>query len=211
MTDSLHSNFDAIDIALYHLNFLGNEIEYTYKAFNDIIGKVGNAEEKNLWVATTSFILIKSVVFLDEYDSLINSTDEELKPTIIAIKKTVKPAMDQIRERRGLRDFRNHALAHNFRDKNLMISVFENGLSSYDAPKNGYELMVFYNCILMVKKVFQSAFKEKLSRLQNFLDNRRDVIVGNKFISEEAATTKVQQITSEINSNILELKKITGV
>lgn len=211
MAEGIHANFEPVDIALYHLNFIGNEVENTYKAFGNIIGKVDDADEKVLWVASTSYVLIRSVAFLDEYNCIVSSSDEELKPTIVAIRKAVQPAIDQIRLWKGLTDFRNHVLAHNLRDKNLMISVFENGLSSYDVPKNGYDLMVFYNCIVMVKKVFQSAFGEKLGRLQNFLDSRLETGVGNKFTSEEAAMAKVLEITNQINANILELKKITGV
>lgn len=229
MAESLYANFDEIDIALYHLNFIGNDIENTYNALNNVIGRVHEWHEKSLWIITTSWLLIRAVAFLDEYDNFVKLPDEEpkgieqleeteelkktreLRETLNKIKKAAKPALKQIREWKGLTDFRNHVLAHNLRDKNLGVSVLEKGFNTYDVPKSGYDLMVFYNCLQFVKKVFQSAFAEKLRNLKAFLDNRKEVAVPYRFNSFEEAKAKIDKIAQEINNNILELKKSVGV
>src|SRR5437762_6843106 len=92
------ANVDNLDIALYHLIFLRNLIENTIKAFTNIIDKIDEDDERALYVSTFSIVLIQTVSFLDEYHNFILSTDEELNNTIKAIKKGVKPAVDQINE-----------------------------------------------------------------------------------------------------------------
>ncbi|HET7118374.1 MAG TPA: hypothetical protein VFI29_17895 [Hanamia sp.] len=118
---------------------------------------------------------------------------------------------NQINQWREIGDFRNHALAHNLRDRKKMTSVFEKGLSSYDIPKNGYDLMVLQNCISMIKKTFESAFKNKLQVFQTYLDNmQKTQQKENKFKNSDDAKAVIDRIVSQINQNILKLKMETG-
>jgi len=209
--NTIHDNFSNTEIAVYHLIFLGNSITNTIKAFTNSIGKMDDMDEMALWVSTTSMTLIQTISFLDEYDNFVLSDDEELNNTINAIKKSVKPAIKQIREWKELREFRNEAIAHNLRDKNKMISVFERGLSSYDIPQSGADMAVLYNCVLMVKQTFESAFGKILIKIQQFLDQHKEPAKERRFKSGEEANAAIARITEEINKNILELKILAGV
>lgn len=167
----IHEKFDELDISLYHLVFIGNSIETVVKAFSTIIDKTDKNTENVLYVSTFSIVIIQTVSFLNEYHNFLKSNDQELNDIIAAMKKAVKPAVDQINQWKEIGDFRNNALAHNLRDKTKMITVFEKGLSSYNIPKNGNDLMVLQNCISIVKKTFESAFRNKLQAFQIYLDN----------------------------------------
>jgi hypothetical protein len=207
----INDSFDDLDIALYHLVFIGNLIENTIRAFTNIIDKTEEVHERALYVSTFSIILIQTVSFLDEYHNFIKSPDEELNNTIKTIKKAVKPAVEQINDWKEIRDFRNHVLAHNLRDRKKMTTVFEKGLSSYDIPKNGADLLVLYNCILMIKKTFESAFRAKLQALQMAFDHSSERLKENKFNNSDDAKAVIEKITNEINTNILQLKIDAGV
>ncbi len=203
---NLPENFDETEIALYHLIFLGNLIENTMKAFTNIIRKVDDSDENALWVSTCSIILIQTVSFLDEFDNFIKSNDIELNNTIKAIKKAVKPALKQIKQWVELRDFRNNVLAHNLRNEKKAISVFRRGLSSYDIPKSGSDFAVLVSSVSMIKKTFESAFGEKILKVQIAIDRNEQPLKGNRFNNQTEAEDVISRITEEINANILQLK-----
>jgi hypothetical protein len=207
----LHANFDEFDIAVYHLVFLGNTIENTIKSFASIIDKVADADERAIWVATCSIVLIQTVSFLEEFDNFVVSKDEGLNDTVNAIKRAVKPAAKQIREWKELTDFRNAVLAHNLRDKKMQISVFDRGLNSYDIPKTGADFTVLSNCISMIKKTFSSGFAGKLQGVQDFLDQQVKASLPNRFNNGPEAAATIDRLANEINHNIRELKKSAGV
>jgi hypothetical protein len=199
--------FDATDIALYHIVFIGNSIDNTIKAFSAIIDKVDLEHERALYVSTYSQVLIQTLSFLDEYHNFVRSADPDLDMTINAIKKAVRPAVVQINEWKELEAFRNNALAHNLRDVKNKISVFQRGLSSYDVPKTGFELSVLQNCIAMIKKTFESGFRERLRTIQDYLDRTDRPAEQVRVKDEQDMRDRIERITAEINSNILELKR----
>lgn len=207
----IHEKFDELDISLYHLVFIGNSIETVVKAFSTIIDKTDKNTENVLYVSTFSIVIIQTVSFLNEYHNFLKSNDQELNDIIAAMKKAVKPAVDQINQWKEIGDFRNNALAHNLRDKTKMITVFEKGLSSYNIPKNGNDLMVLQNCISIVKKTFESAFRNKLQAFQIYLDNVQKTQKGNKFKNNNDAKAVIDRIVSQVNQNILKLKLETDV
>lgn len=201
---------DDVDISLYHLIFIGNSIERTFKAFANIIGKISENDELVLFVNTSSLIIVQTISFLDEYHNFIRSEETELHTTIVDIKKTVKPAITVINQWKELGHFRNQVLAHNLRDKKENKSVFERGLSSYDIPQHGTDLHVLVSCIGMIKEVFESTFQEKLSNIQRHLDESSP----NKTISrynEQTFEKEIERIRTEINNNIRQLKTEKGV
>ena len=202
----IHGNFDEIDISVYHLIFIGNSIENTVKAFSEIIDKTDKKYEGALYVSTFSIVIIQTVSFLYEYHNFLQTTDEQLNNTINGIKKAVKPAIDQINQWKEIGEFRNNVLAHNLRDRKKRISVFEKGLSSYDIPKNGNDLVVLHNCISMIKKTFQSRFKDKLQALQNYLDELPIQQKESRFKNDNDVKVVIDKIANEINENILKLK-----
>jgi len=205
----MEKRFDDLDIALYHLMFIGNAIERTFEAFNSIIGKVAGNAEHVFFVNTSSMILILAKSFLDEYNGFVKSDDPELMATITNIKTTVKPAIRVISQWKDRGDFRNQVLAHNLRGKENE-SVFERGLTSYDIPQQGADLHVFVSCIGMVKEVFESAFTAKLAGVQAVLDKQVDPKAARRY---DAGTFEaaIEEVRVEINENIRKLKVEQGL
>jgi hypothetical protein len=208
--ESLHANFDDFDISIYNLIFLGNTIETTIKSFASIINKVPDAQERAIWVATCSIVIIQTVSFLEEFDKQLVSNNEELNNAIALLKRALKPATKQIREWKELTQFRNAVLAHNLRDKKEEISVFDRGLDSYDIPKTGGDFSVLANCVSMIRKTFESPFMGRLKAMQDFLDRRGRNSFASRFASGEAVASTVDRLANEINANILELKLSVG-
>lgn len=205
----MEKKFDDFDIAIYHLIFIGNRIELTFKAFSQVIGEINEEAERVLYVDTSSMILILAHSFLDEYHKFVQSEDLELMATVTNLKKVVKPAMQRINEWRERGDFRNQVLAHNLRGKENQ-SVFERGLTTYDIPQQGADLHVFVSCIGMVKEVFESTFRERLAAVQEEIDRNQELKAGRRYdgSSFEAA---IEAVRLEINANIRALKQEHGV
>jgi hypothetical protein len=208
---SLDGELFILDTAVYHLIFIGNTLEGIFKAFNNIIGKVDERDEKILYLATFSLIIIHTISFLDEYNKFLVGGNEEEKQIIADIKKTVRPAIKRINKWKELRLFRNNVLAHNLRDTKKMSSVFERGLENYDIPQGGADLHVLFSCISMVKDSFESAFRYKLQAFQERLNSKPRLPVLSTFNNMAEVNSEVEAIRLEINANILRLKKDKGV
>lgn len=117
-------------------------------------------------------------------------------------KKALQPAIEEIESWDGLREFRNHVLAHNLRNKKLKLSVFEYGLDAYNIPQFPAEIAVFQECIRMIKRTFESAFKEKLQTMQKAIDQRNGPIIENRYKTKNEANAATGRITNEINANL---------
>lgn len=203
--------FDDTDIAIYHLIFLGNLIEKTIDSFSNIIGKIDDSDETVLWESTSSLIIIRTISFLDEFENFVKSSNQDLGKTIIDIKKTVKPALKQIKSWKEIREFRNNVLAHNFRFDKEAISIFSRGLESYDIPKTGADLAVLVSCVTMVKKTFESAFKQKLETIQKMIEQHSYPKKEPQFNNSVDVENRINKLTNEINENIIKIKLTTGL
>jgi len=201
--------FDDTDIALYHLVFIGNMIERTFKAFAGIIDRVDDDTERVFYVNTSSMIIMQVNSFLDEYHQFVRSEEPEMMETISNIKKAVKPAIKLIGQWKEREDFRNQVLAHNLRGKNDE-SVFERGLTSFDVPQQGADLHVLVSCIGMIREVFASTFREKLAEVQRLLDSETRLKAARRY-DRESFETAIESVRMEINENIRRLKQDQGV
>jgi hypothetical protein len=205
----MERKFNEIYIALYHLVFIGNMIERTFKAFAGIIGRVDEDTERVFYVNTSSMIILLANSFLDEYHRFVRSEDPEMMETTSNIKKAVKPAVKLIGQWKEREDFRNQVLAHNLRGKNDE-SVFERGLTSFDVPQQGADLHVLVSCVGMIREVFASAFREKLAEVQKVLDSETGQKAARRY-DRDSFETAIESVRREINENIRRLKEDQGV
>jgi len=97
-------------------------------------------------------ILLNSCSFVDEWNKVFSSkANSEHHDIVVNVKKICKPAWDYIDSWKELRVFRNHFIAHNFRnDKNK--SVFLNP-QSYHSPRSHEELSLL---VLAMEKMMNS-------------------------------------------------------
>jgi len=205
----MEEKFEKIDAAIYHLIFIGNSIVNHFKSFSRIIGKVDDRDETILYAAMFSSVLLQTTSFMEEYNKFVDSDEEELKQVIIALKKTVKPAVRSINRWSGLGDFRNHVLAHNFRVKKTgHNSVFIIGFESYKIPQSSADLHVLMSSVEMIKDVFESAFKQKLTAFRQYLDAQPKAKGEILFSNMKQVELEVESIKDEINSGIKTLKEL---
>jgi hypothetical protein len=200
----MERKFDDIDIALYHLIFIGNIIERTFKAFSNVIGRVDNDTELVFYVNTSSMIVLQADAFLEEYHQYLRSDKSEMMATIENIKRAVKPSLKLINQWKERKEFRNNVLAHNLRNGGK--SVFERGLSSFDVPKEGADLHVLVSCIGMIKDVFQSAFQERIAAVQKVLDESSEAKAPRRY-DRNTFEAAIESVRLEINENIKKLHR----
>jgi len=83
---------------------------------------------------------------LDEWDSIFGvRTEEADRNKVIQAKKIAKPAYKRITSWRQLRDFRNHFIAHNHRDKKG-VNVYLNPQINH-SPQSTGEIYLLVFCI----------------------------------------------------------------
>jgi hypothetical protein len=109
-------------------------------------------------------ILLKACSFLEEWNNVFGiNTEEKDKEKIIMIKKIVKPAYKCISTWKDLKDFRNHYIAHNHRNregKNIYLNF-----RSYDSPKDVHDLYLLIYCLYSMFNAMKFFFKKEYERI----------------------------------------------
>jgi len=201
-TNSFKDNgFADIDICVYHLIFLANSIEQTVKGFVAIINKIEDSDEKALYVASYSLVTIQTISFLDEYSRLNVDPTAELHQDILFIRNALKPAIKALQQWKEMRDFRSHVLAHNLRNqKDNHNSVFQRGLDSYDAPKNGNDLSVVISCVSIIRQVLERKFGSTQQLLRGYIQINRMPSVPAWYSNHSEATAAIDAIVKQVSS-----------
>lgn len=195
------NGFTDLDICVYHLIFLANSIERTFKGFTSIINKTQDEDEKALFVSTCSLVTIQTVSFLEEFKRFKVPAEDELHGEVLSMRKALKPAIKGLEEWSELREFRNSVLAHNLRSQSdAYNSVFQRGLDSYDAPKNGHDFAVVISCVSIVKQAVEHRFKVQLNRLEAFVKAHRKPSIPARYQSAEAMSTAINNISEQITT-----------
>src|SRR6185312_9433572 len=201
LANSLLDKCSKFDISLFHLIFIGNLVEKNFETLVDVLGKHDQKHDDVLLNSTGSLLIIQTVSFLDEYNHHLKSLDEDEKAVVLMIKKSLKPAVDEINKWKDLRKFRNIALAHNLRNVKTNESIFNDGFYIYDIPKTGADLLVLYQCVVMIKRAFENGFDDKLMSVEYALSKKGRTVTSPRFRDADESVTALQSIAELINKN----------
>lgn len=146
-------------------------------------------------------ILLKGCSFLDEWNTIFGvKTESNYRDKIIAVKTIAKPAYRCITSWKHLRDFRNHYIAHNHRDKSG-TNVFLNP-KAYHSPQSNGEIYLFVYCIKRMTDVVYYFFEEEVVKsLKNKPPGKKTK--GQKFLSKKQIKATLKDIDGEISSSIM--------
>src|SRR5262245_30166399 len=133
-------------------------------------------------------ILLKTCAFLEEWNEIFGvKTEAKDRDKIILIKKIVKPAHKCIATWKDLRNFRNHFIAHNHRDrdgKNIYLNI-----RNYDSPNDVYELYLLIYSLYSMFNTMRFFFKkeyEKITReIMPSLNTKRRKPRSKKYIKSK--------------------------
>lgn len=116
-------------------------------------------------------ILLKTSSFMDEWSNIFGvRTESDDQNKIITVKKIAKPAIKHINSWRGLREYRNQFIAHNFRN-NEGQNVFLNKIQ-YHVPNSNGEI---YLLVLALEKAINTValfFPETMSKIIRVLPDK---------------------------------------
>ena len=173
-TDNVEN--DDLKFSLLHLNILNNNIENCIDGLEAL--SKSNLRELNpnaeyiIISSTVFFSLLKGANYLDEVEKQLfeilekrNQIDLKEKITVI-----IKFLFDKWKD---LTNFRNHILAHNFRNRNKKYeSIFKNsGYKDYEIPLDLIEVKDFYELINKITNLLKEKFPEFFSEFNSPLPN----------------------------------------
>jgi hypothetical protein len=182
---------ETIQLSVFNKDYL-NQIQYqgfySQIPFSRAIGAIAENQ-----------LIINSCSFIDEFEKeLIPSRFPKYSERIIKFKKIIKPALSRIKKWNGLRDARNHIVAHNLRIKG--ISVFESQkIIKYNVPSTDEEYILLADLIFLisenVKEVFPEIvqeidFKIRLSQFVGYQSDKIDCYNEYLVIKEEIEKIK---------------------
>lgn len=183
ITQSYDSIFDNEDILNSDFeNFKGNY----HELINDTI-----------YDALASQIILKTIAYLDEWNNYFGvQTELKDKDRILYVKKIAKPAYSLLKEWKDLNDYRNHALAHNHRDREKQNIYLNN--KKYDIPGSNGELMLLCYCVNKISQVVAEFFQDEVIAIISIIS---DIMVKNKIEKSESITFKSKYIEKIRNMN----------
>jgi hypothetical protein len=193
--------FTDIDISVYHLIFLANSIEKIVKGFVAIIDKIEDDDEKAIYVSSYSLVTIQTISFLDEFSEFRVPPTSALYQDILFLRKGLKPAIKALQQWKEMRDFRSNVLAHNLRNqKDNQNSVFQRGLDSYDAPKNGHDLGVLISCVSIIRQVLEQKFGDRQQQLRNFIQANRKPSIPARYLTQSETSAAIESIVQQVSA-----------
>src|SRR5258708_15484563 len=194
------AGFTDIDISVYHLIFLANSIEKIVKGFVSIIDKIEDDDEKAIYVASYSLVTIQTIYFLDEFSEFKVPSTSELHQDVLFLRKALKPAIKALQQWKEMRDFRNNVLAHNLRSqKDNQNSVFQRGLDSYDAPKNGHDLGVIISCVSIIRQVLERKFGDRQQQFRNYIQTNRKPSISARYLTQPETSAAIDRIIMQVS------------
>lgn len=171
--DSIFDNEDILNSDFKH--FKGNY----HELINDTI-----------YDALASQIILKAIAYLDEWNNYFGvQTELKDKDSILYVKKIAKPAYSLLKEWKDLNDYRNHALAHNHRDREKQNIYLNN--KKYNIPGSNGELMLLCYCVNKMSQVVAAFFQDEVKAVISIISN---IIVKNEIEKSESITFKLKYI-----------------
>lgn len=147
-----------------------------------------------IYDALASQIIIKSVAFIDEWNSYFGiKTEKKDYDKIIHVKKLAKPAYACLMEWKELYDYRNQALAHNHRDKNKR-NIYLIGKKFNNAPQTEGEILLLSFCIYKMAEIISKFFQEETVKVIQIIEQ---TIIG-KSAEQYAETSFSKDCRSKI-------------
>jgi hypothetical protein len=170
--DTINSDFSILENYSYH------------KLMNNTI-----------YDALASQIILKSVAFIDEWNSYFGiKTESKDYEKIMQVKKLAEPAYTCLMEWKELYDYRNQAIAHNHRDKNKQ-NIYLTGKKFKNAPQTEDEILLLSFCIYKIAEIISKFFQEETVKVIRLIEQ---MIVDRS--NEHTATSFSKDCRSKIKS-----------
>jgi hypothetical protein len=199
-----------------HMKIICIEIIEAYKAILECEKHGVLVDEHTRFVlfrTIGSYITIRVCAFLEEYNyQFIFDDDEEMKSTVHSFKTMCQPIVDSVGEWEDLRKYRNHILAHSYREKkrDKSLSSVLATLSKYDVPKNIHDLHYLCECMNIVDALFDGFEKVfgKEFYLRDIDQKLQDLPSRINGVNRDQ---KIKSLRENVNAEILKLKNGDGL
>lgn len=193
--------------SIYHIVYIGNTTRNLHRTFCSVADKLDENEKNIVRYSIQSNVMLDTISLLDEMYKFLfkrdKSIDEALTEKIESFKYIIKPILKSINKWKGIREFRNNVLAHNFRieSDNHKSVLLSNELRNYNIPGSTMDLLMLFQYIDQITKIAEQIFKTEYEEALRIIDSfdETDIKLGQ---SLEDETNKVNRIIVEVNQRI---------
>lgn len=194
-------------IKLYESLFIFHKCHLTLQEVGQILHTIDRSNKSfdRLHLSWTNLIIMESVSFIDEYEQNFHFRCEtEYKNRVLLTRKICEPVIRKVKEWKDLKDFRNHIIAHPWRDKDKNLVIPD--LNKYSIPRNSFEHVVLVNLMGyifdLIKSVFPSEMNEMFIYMQTLIPRDKEKISYHNLTNEHLdMAIKVNQISKDEGHN----------
>jgi non-canonical (house-cleaning) NTP pyrophosphatase len=206
------SDGNAYAYSVYHLILYQKMLHNQF----DTLGKLLTVTEKQvtdpIYHGLFSTAILTAHNFLTEFDKYFKADSGAAKEKIVLVKQALKPVIKEIKKWKDLENFRNHVLAHNFRNKRTgYTSVFSDStFLRYDIPQSVSDLAILIQCIDFVGRAIQRYFQAEYDSVHTLIVQQRSG-QSKKSMTVEELEQYLNQLNQEVRPAIQELDNQYGI
>lgn len=159
------------------------------------------SKENTLMFATLIYSLVQVSAFLDEWErQFLGLKQRGIEAARVEkVAQIVEPALEAIRSFTGLRDYRNWALAHNsrIRDMKYKNAYRGNHISALKVPVTLPDYMLVGDCLTFCAEMVRTEFEEYYTKPSDFVEANTDLSLPVGLTHEEYIQQK-DRIKTEV-------------
>lgn len=158
-----------------------------------------NPYSKSVSCICQNLLIIHSCSFMDEFDKqLTPSKHPDYADRIIKVKKNLKPAICRIRKWDGLKNNRNHLIAHGYRVNGISIFELKEQIK-YVIPTTNAEYRLLADLLFLIAQTISKHFPELIQKM----DFNKTLLDNIAFESEKIdCSEEFDKIKNKIGVNI---------
>lgn len=186
-------------------------IYYIKNQSKHISDKDGNTSSNDETIDSTIIdalrfsIILKSCSFIDEWDRFLGIRNEnEVISRVKLIKGVVSKVRRELNHWKDLRNFRNEIIAHNFRDRNNIVTI--DMMGDYNCPQTIPELYYLTSLIERMIRVVTANYSDTTNEIiEKFGDTTTKQKRSNFDTNFKEIESKLQKIDKEISNKIFNI------
>lgn len=172
----------ALNISIYHLAFLSNQVVKSFEGLEKFSGLERKANSSNremeliLFENIITVILIRIKSLRDEYNRQFININDPNDHRISWFKYLCEPIWNRINRWKEIETFRSKVLAHNLRDREqgyktiFLIKSF----NDFDIPKTSDEIMLLVACVNLFNQLVHHFFENEYKIAQEYFQSHKN-------------------------------------
>jgi hypothetical protein len=188
--------------SLFILNKSNTAIQRLWRMINQNQERI--IEIENDAVIWSFYIIMEAVSYTKEFEGrFFHNSEPQFKDRIMDVRKITAPVFRKIRKWKHLEDFRNHIIAHPWRDNDGKFTT--PNINKYDVPRNWFEIGILAALVNYSYDLIEKEFATEAVNAFTYVNKLNEPPPPKKDISD--LNQELYDMAKEVGSICKQLNK----